>query len=80
MGIVNDHGVKVFCCHYPMVEWDGYYNGVLHFYGHIHNNMKNKTNQYIANEPNAYNVGIDVIGLGPRTLKEIVENSQARGL
>lgn len=80
MGIVNDHGIKIFCCHYPLVEWDGYYNDVLHFYGHIHNNMKNKTNQYIASEPNAYNVGVDVIGLGPRTLREIIGNSQARGL
>ena len=72
--MVNDNGTQIVCCHYPMVEWNGYYRNVLHFYGHIHNNFSNETNQYISKIKNAYNVGVDIIGFTPRTLKEILEN------
>lgn len=51
---------------------NGYYRNVLHFYGHIHNNFDNETNQYISKVKNAYNVGVDIIGFMPRTLGEIL--------
>lgn len=70
---VEDNGTKIVLCHYPMVEWDGYYRNVLHFYGHIHNNFNNDTNKYIMSIKNAYNVGVDILGFYPRTLKEIVK-------
>lgn len=73
--MVNDNGTQIVCCHYPMVEWNGYYRNVIHFYGHIHNNFDNETNQYISKVKNAYNVGVDIIGFMPRTLKEILENN-----
>ena len=73
--MVNDNGAQIVCCHYPMVEWNGYYRNVIHFYGHIHNNFDNETNQYISKVKNAYNVGVDIIGFMPRTLKEILENN-----
>ena len=72
MKMVNDNGTQIVCCHYPLVEWNGYYRNVLHFYGHIHNNFDNETNQYISKVKNAYNVGIDIIGFMPGTLKEII--------
>lgn len=72
MKTVNDNGVCIVCCHYPMVEWDGYYRSTLHFYGHIHNNVGNETFKYISKVKNAYNVGVDIIGFEPRTLREIV--------
>ena len=75
MKTVSDNGTKIVCCHYPMVEWNGYYRNVPHFYGHIHNNFSNETNQYISKVQNAYNVGVDIIGFMPRTLKEILENN-----
>lgn len=56
-----------------LVEWNGYYRNVLHFYGHIHNNFDNETNQYISKVKNAYNVGVDIIGFMPKPLKEILE-------
>ena len=72
MKTVYDNGTKIVLCHYPLVEWDGYYRDVLHFYGHIHNNYNNPTSQYISKIKNAYNVGVDVIGFMPKTLKEII--------
>lgn len=74
--MVNDNGTRIVLCHYPMVEWDGYYRNVLHFYGHIHNNFNNETNQYISKIKNAYNVGVDIIGFMPKTLEEILENNE----
>lgn len=70
---ITDDGAKIVLCHYPLVEWDGYYHGALHFYGHIHNNMSNPTNQYITSIPNAYNVGVDILGFTPRTKQEILQ-------
>lgn len=69
---ISDHGTKIVCCHYPMVEWDGYYRDVMHFYGHIHNNSSNATNKYMQSVKNAYNVGADLINFTPRTLTEII--------
>lgn len=72
---INDNGIKIVLCHYPMVEWDGYYRDVLHFYGHIHNNFENATTKYISSIKNAYNVGADLLGFMPRTSKEIINRA-----
>lgn len=80
MKMVDDNGTQIFCCHYPIVEWNGYYRNVLHFYGHIHNNFDNETNQYMSKVKNAYNVGVDIIGFMPRPLKEILEMDDFRNL
>ena len=72
MKTIYDNGTKIILCHYPMVEWDGYYRDVLHFYGHIHNNYDNDTSKYINSIKNAYNVGVDVLDYEPKTLNEII--------
>lgn len=75
MKTVNDNGTQIVCCHYPMVEWNGYYRNVLHFYGHVHNTFHNETTQYASKMKNAYNVGVDIIGFTPRTLEEIINGN-----
>lgn len=72
MMTIHDNGTKIVLCHYPMVEWNGYYRDVLHFYGHIHNNFDNPTSKYIGSIKNAYNVGVDVLDYEPKTLNEII--------
>lgn len=69
---VYEGNVCIELCHYPMVEWDGYFQGVLHFYGHIHNNDKNVANKIMKTIKNAYSIGADDLGFTPRTFKEIV--------
>lgn len=71
--VVNDNGLQIFCCHYPLVEWLGYYRNVIHFYGHVHNSFNNTTTCYAANMKNAYNVGADILNFTPKTAKEIIE-------
>ena len=72
MKMVDDNGTQIVLCHYPMVEWNGYYRNVLHFYGHVHNTYHNETTRYARDMKKAYNVGVDVIGFSPCTLAEIV--------
>ena len=69
---INDNGVEIVLCHYPMVEWAGYYNGAIHYYGHVHNTFHNPNTQYAMNMKNAYNVGVDIIGFEPCTSDEII--------
>ena len=70
---ITDEDKRVVLCHYPMVEWDGFFRGAIHLYGHIHNNISNNTYGIVKNIPNCYNIGADVLGFTPRTLKEIIE-------
>lgn len=70
--IVRDGDGKIFLSHYPMAEWDGYYKGIYHFYGHIHN-AQNGAATIMALYENAVNVSIDQIGR-PRTASELIEN------
>ena len=69
---VNDNGTQIVLCHYPIVEWNGYYRSTLHFYGHVHNTFRNETTVYASNMKNAYNVGADIIGFTPKTLQQII--------
>ena len=56
--------------HYPIAEWNGFYRNSVLLFGHIHNN-ENETCKIMRNIKNCYNVGTDVLGYTPRTLKDI---------
>ena len=71
---VKDTGDKIVLCHYPIVEWNGFFRGVLHFYGHIHNS-KNQAHELMSQVKNAYNVGADLLGFTPRTKGQIVNEN-----
>ena len=73
---VYDGDNKIVLCHYPLVEWDGFFRGVKHFYGHIHNNTENATYQIMKSIPNAYNVGADILDYTPREYDEVVWYNQ----
>ena len=70
---IHDNGKTLILCHYPMVEWDGYFKGSIHLYGHIHNSVENQAYKIMRNIDNAYNVGADITGFIPRTLDDIIE-------
>lgn len=61
---------RLILCHYPMLEWNGYYRESLHIHGHIHNNRKGVF-EYLKTEPRALNAGVDLTGFRPVTLKEL---------
>jgi len=50
--------------HYPILEWNHYFRGAFHLYGHTHKDMKLK---------NALNVGVDLHDYRPISLEEILK-------
>lgn len=70
---IQDGNDKIVLFHYPITEWNGFFRGALHFYGHIHNNTRNNTYKTISSIPNAYNVGVDILDFIPRTKEEVIK-------
>lgn len=58
-------------CHYPFLEWDGFYRGSFHLHGHQHNkadyNCENKKNGI-----RRYDVGVDANNFFPASIEEII--------
>lgn len=50
---------KIVMFHYPIIDWNAKNNGSIHLYGHVHS-MKNEDTNYMINQINCYNVGIDI--------------------
>ena len=64
--LVKDGDKRIVLSHKPKTIWDGMYEGVYHFHGHLHS--KN-TESFV---PNRYNVGVDVWNYYPKTANEII--------
>lgn len=69
---ITDGDYRIVLCHYPLVEWNGYYGNTYHFYGHVHNTFHNATTAYAAKMPRAFNVGADILGFIPKKAEEII--------
>lgn len=69
---VRECGTRIVLCHYPLAEWDGFYKGHYHFYGHIHNSNEGAA-LLMKSIPRAVNVGVDVNDFKPKTAAELLE-------
>lgn len=67
---IRDENRQVVLCHYPIVEWEGYFRSTVHLFGHIHNN-ENDAAKIMASLHNCYNVSADCIEFTPRTLTQL---------
>lgn len=70
---IKDKNQQIVLCHYPMIEWNGYFRDTLHFYGHIHNKTTNDAYRIMSHVKNAYNVGTDILDFTPRTLEDVIQ-------
>ena len=61
---------KFVLCHYPILEWEGFYRGAVHLYGHVHNNNRQFFDSVL--DKRAANVGVDVIGFTPVSIDSIL--------
>ena len=68
---IQDNGRQVILFHYPIEEWDGFFRGSYHLYGHVHNNSKD-----LDSISRRYNVGVDVNNFYPMTLDELIERNK----
>lgn len=57
---------KLVLFHYPLREWNGFFRGALHFFGHVHNST------HVTPMANSWNVGVDLWDFTPRRLDEII--------
>ena len=65
---VKDGDRKIVLCHYPLLEWPGWFNSnVYHFHGHCHGNRGR--NDY---DNRAFDVGMDINDFEPKTAEEII--------
>jgi calcineurin-like phosphoesterase family protein len=63
-------GRKLVLFHYPIMEWDGFFRGAIHLYGHIHNSKVSAV--YVKNIIGpAFNVGVDVNDYKPVSIDKI---------
>lgn len=69
---INDNGRDVILFHYPVEEWDGYFRGSYHLYGHVHNS----DNGTVSVKKNRFNVGVDVNDFEPKTLDELIKRNR----
>ena len=73
---IRDGDKKICLCHYPLAEWDGYYYGNWHIYGHIHNN-KNEAYEFMKTKDHALNVGCMINNYTQASFNELVRNNEA---
>ncbi|MDR0652671.1 MAG: metallophosphoesterase [Synergistaceae bacterium] len=68
--VLSHKSVRYVLFHYPILEWDGYFNGAVHLYGHVHNS---KTTLACVETVNrlAINVGVDVNNYYPLSIDDI---------
>lgn len=70
---INDNGQKIVLFHYPIEEWNGFFRGYIHLFGHVHDKEYN-----LRKIPNRYNVCSDVLNFIPSTLEEIIQMNELK--
>ena len=73
---IQDGDKQICLCHYPMAEWNGYYHGTWHIYGHIHN-RKSETFEFMKNQDHALNAGCMINNYTPASCNELLRNNEA---
>lgn len=72
---VSDNGNQICLCHFPLAEWNGYYRGAWHIYGHIHD-AKKETYEFMKNRERALNAGCMINNYAPASFRELVVNNE----
>ncbi len=73
---VEDQGNQICLCHFPILEWNGYYKGHYHIYGHIHNRRQD-TYEIMKTREKALNAGCMINHYTPASLNELIRNNKA---
>jgi len=71
---ISDHNRTIVLFHYPIDTWEKKHHGAIHLHGHTHNGEK------VSVEGMIYNVGVDVNGFKPITMREIFREFEKKGV
>lgn len=69
---IHHNGTKFVLCHYPLMEWNGFYHGAYHLHGHVHNDASYNEDMR-ERDIKRYDVGVDANDYAPISIDEIVE-------
>lgn len=72
---VSDGGKEICLCHFPIAEWNGFYKGSWHIYGHIHW-KKNEAFVHLKSYEKALNASACINQYVPCTIDELIENNR----
>ena len=72
---VSDCGHEICICHFPLAEWNGFYKGHWHIYGHIHNRTEG-TFQYMKQFEKALNAGACINQYTPASFWDLIRNNR----
>ena len=72
---LKEGGNHIVLCHYPMIEWNAYYHGSWHIYGHIHN-RRNEAYEAMKKKDHALNAGCMINNYMPVSFEELVRNNE----
>lgn len=72
---VKDGNNHICLCHFPIAEWNGYYKGSWHIYGHIHN-RKGETYDFMKTKERALNAGCMINHYAPVSFQELIRNNR----
>lgn len=73
--MIHDDGIKIVLCHYPLLEWSGFYRNSYHIHGHIHN-IHNEAFATLRNMERALNAGAEIINYTPCSFKELMKYNE----
>ena len=75
--LLNYQKTKIVLFHYPIFEWDGYFNSSIHLYGHVHNCGKHieQVKRLTAMDKRAINVGVDVNDYFPVSIQTVLQRA-----
>ena len=73
---VSDNGQQICLCHFPIAEWNGYYKGHWHIYGHIHN-KREETYEIMRKKERALNAAACLNNYTPVSMNELIRNNEA---
>ena len=74
--MITDGEERVVLCHYPLAEWNGFFHGIWHIYGHIHNNTGGAY-QYMKTQDRALNAGCMINYYTPVSFRELIKNNES---
>ena len=72
---LTDNQTRIILCHYPLCEWNNFYQGAYHIYGHIHNKTEGAY-QYMKQFDTALNAAVCINNYTPSSMNELIRNNQ----
>ena len=75
MTYTKDGTYTIVLCHFPIAEWNQYWRGSWHIYGHIHNQKKGCFD-FMTEKDRALNAGCMINHYAPVTIEQLIENNR----